>query len=82
MHLKGLKLGLYGSSSSVVCSGRPGSLYLEARDAETYASWNVDYIKQDNCGEYALGISRFQVFADAINRTGRAIAISTEPFRC
>lgn len=46
IHALGLSLGLYGSSSSVACSGRPGSLYLEDIDAETYASWGVDYIKQ------------------------------------
>ena len=80
IHAMHLKLGLYGASSSVVCSGRPGSLYLENIDAQTYAEWGVDYIKQDNCGEYALGMARFQAFADAINRTGTAIAISTEPF--
>jgi alpha-galactosidase len=39
MHSNGLKLGLYGASSSVVCSGRPGSLYLEEKDAQTYAEW-------------------------------------------
>ena len=34
----------------------------------------------DNCAYYAFGNSRYQAFADAINRTGRAIVISTEPF--
>ena len=33
-----------------------------------------------NCGEYALGMPRFFAFADAVNRTGRPIVISTEPF--
>lgn len=33
-----------------------------------------------NCGEYALGMARFFAFADAVNRTGRPIVISTEPF--
>lgn len=34
----------------------------------------------DNCAQYALGNSRYQAMADAINRTGRGIVISTEPF--
>ncbi len=63
-----------------MCSGRPGSLYLEDRDARTFASWGVDLIKYDNCGEYALGMPRFFAFADAVNRTGRPMVISTEPF--
>jgi alpha-galactosidase len=67
-------------SSSVVCSGRVGSLYNEVVDAETYASWGVDYVKYDNCGEYGLGNARFVAFADAANATGRSMFISTEPF--
>lgn len=42
---KGLKLGLYSAASSVVCSGRVGSLYNEDIDAETFAAWNIDYVK-------------------------------------
>ena len=30
-------------------TGRPGSLGYETNDAETYASWQVDYLKYDNC---------------------------------
>ena len=37
MRSKGLKLGLYSAASSVVCSGRVGSLYHEAIDAQTFA---------------------------------------------
>jgi hypothetical protein len=49
-------------------------------DCVSLTRTGVDYIKQDNCGEYALGMARFQAFADAVNRTGKKIAISTEPF--
>jgi alpha-galactosidase len=45
---KGLKAGLYSAASSVVCSGRVGSLYNEYLDAQTYASWGIQYIKYDN----------------------------------
>lgn len=31
------------------CAGRPGSLGYEKIDAQTYASWGVDYLKYDNC---------------------------------
>lgn len=34
----------------------------------------------DNCAQYAYGNARFQAMADAVNRTGRSILISTEPF--
>ena len=31
LHAQGFKFGIYAAASSVVCSGRPGSLYLEDR---------------------------------------------------
>lgn len=45
VHGKGLKIGLYSAASSVVCSGRTGSLYHEEGDAAQWASWGVDYVK-------------------------------------
>jgi hypothetical protein len=45
MHARGLKLGVYSAASSVVCSGRVGSLYHEDIDAKTFASWGIDYVK-------------------------------------
>jgi alpha-galactosidase len=45
VHGQGLKIGIYSAGSSVVCSGRPGSLYNEVIDAQTFASWGVDYNK-------------------------------------
>ena len=80
VHGLGLKLGVYSAGSSVVCSGRVGSLYHEQIDAQTFAQWGVDYAKYDNCGEYGLGNARFVAFADAANATGRPMFISTEPF--
>lgn len=50
-HTRGAKLGVYSAASSVVCSGRVGSLYHEASDAQTFADWGVDLVKYDNCGE-------------------------------
>ena len=80
LHAAGLQAGIYSSASSVVCSGRPGSLYNEYLDAATFAEWEVDYVKYDSCGEYSLGSRRFDVFADAVAATGRSMVISTEPF--
>jgi hypothetical protein len=48
IHSVGLKSGLYSAASSVVCTGRTGSLYHEAIDAAQWASWNIDYVKYDN----------------------------------
>ena len=43
-------LGLYGDSGTATCSGFPGSQGYEARDANTLASWGIDYWKYDNVG--------------------------------
>ena len=59
----------------------PGQLYYEDLDAATYAEWGVDYLKSDNCASYALDPSvRFGAMRDALNRTGRPIVLSIEPF--
>ena len=42
--------------------------------------FSPSFIKVDNCAQYAYGNSRFFAMADAANRTGRPLVISTEPF--
>eukprot|EP00658_Telonema_sp_P-2_P049997 TRINITY_DN3806_c0_g1_i2.p1 TRINITY_DN3806_c0_g1~~TRINITY_DN3806_c0_g1_i2.p1 ORF type:complete len:606 (+),score=98.43 TRINITY_DN3806_c0_g1_i2:3-1820(+) len=81
LHAMGLKFGIYGASSGVTCGESPGQLYHEQLDADTYAGWGVDYLKSDNCASYALDPSvRFGAMRDALNRTGRRIVLSVEPF--
>ena len=80
MHARGLKLGIYTAVAPFVCSGRPGSLHHELDDAALFASFAVDFVKIDNCGSSAMGDARFLAFAEAVNRTGREMVLSTEPF--
>ena len=81
IHARGLKFGIYGAASGVTCGVDPGQLYYELRDARTYASWGVDYVKSDNCASYAMDPSvRFGALRDAMNATGRAMVLSIEPF--
>jgi hypothetical protein len=75
-----LSFGIYTAESSVVCSGRPGTLFYETLDAQTFADWGVGLVKNDNCGEYSYGNARFHAFADAVAKTGSKMIISTEPF--
>ena len=51
VHSKGLKIGIYGDHGSMTCMGIPqsGSYGYEQRDANTFASWGIDYLKYDNC---------------------------------
>lgn len=49
IHNKGLKFGMYSCAGTHTCGGYPGSFEHEFQDAETFASWGVDYLKYDYC---------------------------------
>ena len=49
VHGLGLKFGVYSDAGHKTCAGRPGSLGYEVIDALTYAAWQVDYLKYDDC---------------------------------
>src|ERR1700757_3361883 len=50
VHSKGLKFGIYSSPGPKTCAGYEGSYGHEQQDANTYASWGVDFLKYDLCG--------------------------------
>jgi alpha-galactosidase len=77
IHSKGLKFGIYSSAGTYTCEGRAGSLGNEEIDAETWASWGVDYLKYDNCFNHNVpAIVRYPAMRDALNKTGRPIFYS------
>ncbi len=45
IHARNLTFGFYTAISSSTCSGLPGSRGYEELDAQTFASWGVDYLK-------------------------------------
>ncbi len=49
IHSLGLKFGMYSCMGVRTCAGYPGSFNREFLDAETFASWGVDYLKYDGC---------------------------------
>ncbi len=49
LHSLGLKFGLYQDIGSYTCGGYPGSWNHFQQDANSFASWGVDYIKLDGC---------------------------------
>jgi alpha-galactosidase len=49
IHNLGLKFGIYSSPGPKTCAGYTGSYRHEKQDAETYASWGIDYLKYDWC---------------------------------
>ncbi|KAI0768483.1 alpha-galactosidase [Trametes elegans] len=82
VHALGLKFGIYSSAGTYTCGGRFGSLDHEEIDAQTYASWGVDYLKYDNCynegraGTPKISYDRFANMSRALNATGRPILYS------
>ncbi|MHB6905045.1 RICIN domain-containing protein [Streptomyces sp. DB-54] len=86
VHGKGLKFGVYESPTYHTCQGFPGSLGHEQQDADTFASWGVDFLKYDNCtasdpsqrpGDERLPLqTRDATMRDALKRTGRPIVFS------
>jgi len=76
-HARGLKFGLYSDAGYKTCAGRPGSLGYEQIDADTYAAWNVDYLKYDNCNtDGSIPEKRYPIMRDALNNTGKPIFYS------
>ena len=50
IHSKGLKFGMYNDIGTNLCaSAAVGTHGHETEDAESYAEWDIDFIKVDNC---------------------------------
>ncbi|MGW2613441.1 glycoside hydrolase family 27 protein [Streptomyces sp. NPDC001500] len=77
VHSLGLKLGIYEDAGTATCAGYPGSLGHETTDAQSFASWGVDYLKYDNCNNTgAPARTRYTAMRDALAATGRPILYS------
>ncbi|KAG5887145.1 hypothetical protein JTB14_024254 [Gonioctena quinquepunctata] len=77
IHSKGLKFGIYEDYGNYTCAGYPGVLGSLQRDAETFASWDVDYVKLDGCYAHPTDMDRgYPEFGYHLNRTGRPMIYS------
>ncbi|CAL9192570.1 unnamed protein product [Musa hybrid cultivar] len=82
VHGKGLKLGIYSDAGHQTCSQTmPGSLGHEQKDAKTFASWGIDYLKYNNyfvCATKTRKNCRYRYpeMTRALMRTGRPIFVS------
>jgi alpha-galactosidase len=77
VHSLGLKLGIYEDAGTKTCAGYPGSLGHESTDADTFASWGVDYLKYDNCNNQGISAqTRYTTMRDALAATGHPILFS------
>merc|ERR1719473_2160130 len=55
IHSLGFKFGLYTSRGVGTCVGLPSSMGHEEMDAKTFASWGVDFLKNDGCWDPDCG---------------------------
>uniref|UniRef100_A0AAR5Q4V7 Alpha-galactosidase n=1 Tax=Dendroctonus ponderosae TaxID=77166 RepID=A0AAR5Q4V7_DENPD len=72
-----LKFGIYEDFGNYTCAGYPGVIGNLQQDAETFASWDVDYVKLDGCYAHPSEMDRgYPEFGFYLNRTGRGMICS------
>lgn len=79
LHERGLKFGIYSDAGPQTCGGRPASQDYEEVDAQTFASWEIDYLKYDWChaeDTRANAEYRYHRMAAALKATARPIVFS------
>ncbi len=78
VHSRGLKFGMYSCAGQRTCADYPGSFDHEFLDAETFASWGVDYLKYDFCYKPGNidGVLLYRRMGMALRASGRDILFS------
>jgi alpha-galactosidase len=89
LHARGLMFGIYTGAGARTCAqlngtypGDTGSRGHEVVDAATFASWGVDYVKDDWCSAEADPVaqrSAFTAMRDAIRATQRPMVLAINP---
>ena len=67
---RGVKLGIYSSNGTHTCEDYPASLRHERIDAETFASWGVEYFKYDFCHNKAISSLAPRIIAVSFAKEG------------
>lgn len=84
LHNMGLKFGIYSSPGPLTCGGYTASYQHELKDAQSFASWGIDYLKYDWCSYDQIAKDRslpelkkpYFVMRDALNKIDRDIVYS------
>lgn len=70
-------MGIYEDYGTETCAGYPGIINHMEIDAQTFAEWDVDYVKLDGCNsnvsDMAVG---YPEFGNLLNQTGRPMVYS------
>ena len=74
-----LLCGAYSDRGTKHCGPGPGSFNHTTKDANSFAAWAVDYLKEDSCAasqNHATAYAEYGRMRDALNATGRKIVFS------
>jgi alpha-galactosidase len=78
-HQLGLSFGAYTDRGQSTCDAHVGSQGYELQDAQTYAAWGIDYVKEDACDatmNHTGALLQYETFQAAINSTDRPMFFS------
>jgi alpha-galactosidase len=84
IHALGLRFGIYTAIGTRTCQSLPGSAGHYDQDAETFASWEVDFVKVDDCGGLPAGTTietlteNFRQFGAYLRQHNPAVVYSQE----
>lgn len=77
IHEKGLKIGIYEDYGTNTCAGYPGIIDHMELHANTFARWQIDYVKLDGCyADYRQMDVGYPEFGRFLNKTGRPMVYS------
>ncbi|HTQ29330.1 MAG TPA: putative Ig domain-containing protein [Puia sp.] len=85
VHGLGLRIGIYSSPGTLTCGGYMGSYQHEEQDANSYATWGIDYLKYDWCSYSKIAPQQpslddykkpYFIMRDALKKTNRDILFS------
>ncbi len=81
IHSLGLKIGIHATPGPTTCNGNLGSYGHESQDAQTFASWGMDFLKYDWCsaGQVYTPVeqpSAYELMDSALAATHRPIVYS------
>jgi len=79
IHSKSLKFGMYSDAGVLTCAGYPASYDHEFLDAQTFAEWDVDFLKYDFCyvPPFIEDKQLYRRLGIALRATGRDILFSS-----
>lgn len=79
LHSLGMKSGLYTAKGPTTCAGFAASCKHEVQDAQQWAAWGIDYVKDDSCSNCRNNDTLdYMTMWSAIQASGRDMVLTIE----